>query len=275
MTPALTQALQDSKSVCIMLPKSPYLDQVAAALGLFLALKDKNPTIFCDTPMTVEFNRLIGVNKISASVGNKNLIVKLINYPLANVERVNYDVDGNDLFLAVFPQPGVLPPTKDNVQISYSGVAADTVILVGGANETHFPLLSQKDFLEMKVVHVGITDIALPGRTILSLAKAASSISEVVAGYLFEMDAVTTDDIATNLFIGLSEGTRNFTTSTVTAQTFTLAGKLLEKGARREQMKAFVPKPTPTVPAPTTSPANPNVPKSWVEPKIYKGTSVS
>lgn len=275
MTPALTQALQDSKSVCIMLPKSPYLDQVAAALSLYLALKDKNPTIFCDTPMTVEFNRLIGVNKIGSSVGNKNLIVKLINYPLANVERVNYDVDGNDLFLAVFPQPGVLPPTKDNVQISYSGVAADTVILVGGANETHFPLLTQKDFLEMKVVHVGVNDIVLPGRTILSLAKAASSISEVVAGYLFEMDAVTTDDIATNLFIGLSEATRNFTTSTVTAQTFTLAGKLLEKGARREQMKAFVPKPVPTQPAPTTMPANSNVPKSWVEPKIYKGTSAS
>ncbi len=277
MTPALSQALAESKSVCIMLPKNPYLDQVAAALSLYLALKDtKNATIFCDTQMTVEFNRLIGVNKVSSSVGNKNLIVKLINYPLANVERVNYDVDGNDLFLAVFPQPGVLPPTKDNVQISYSGVSADTVILIGGSNETHFPLLSQKDFLEMKIIHIGVLDITLPGRQILSLAKGASSISEVVAEYLFELDAVTTDDIATDLFIGLSEGTKNFTVSTVTAQTFALAGRLIEKGARREQMKAFVPKspvqPTSASAVPST---NLGVPKSWVEPKIYKGTSVS
>lgn len=275
MTPALTQALADSKSVCIMLPKNPYLDQVAAGLSLFLALKDKNAMIYCDTPMTVEFNRLIGVNKVGQTIGNKNLIVKLINYPLANVERVNYDVDGNDLFLAVFPQPGVLPPTKDNVQISYAGVAADTVILIGGANETHFPLIMQKDFLEMKVIHIGVADITLPSRQVLSLSKGSSSISEVIAGYLLEMDAVTNDDIATDLFIGLSEGTKNFTASTVTADTFSLAAKLLEKGARREQMKAFQPKPLSTgAPATNTPQSNtPAVPRSWVEPKIFKGTS--
>lgn len=272
MTPALTSALSDSKSVCIMLPKTPYFDQVAAGLSLYLALKSKNAQIYCDTPMTVEFNRLIGVNKITTQIGNKNLIVKLKDYPLANVERVNYDVDGNDLFLAVFPQPGVLPPTKENVEISYSGVAADTVILVGGANETHFPLLAQKDFMEMKIIHIGITDISLPGRQVLSLAKGSSSISEVVADYLFESDLLSSEDVSTDLFMGLSEGTRNFTSNTVTAQTFEVAAKLLQKGARREQMKTFQPK---TQTQPTSQQPDPNIPRAWVEPKIYKGTSVS
>ncbi len=275
MTPALTQALADSKSVVIMLPKNPYFDQVAAALSLYLGLKDKNATIVCDTPMTVEFNRLIGVNKVTTAVGNKNLVVKFIDYPLANVERVNYDIDGNDLFIALFPLPNVAPPSKDNIQISYSGIAADTVILIGGANETHFPLLSQKDFLEMRTIHIGITDITLPGRQVLSLAKGASSISEVVAQYLLEMGLISNGDIATNLFVGLSEGTKNFTSNTITADTFKLAGQLLEKGARREQMKTFQPKqPQPQPIGGNTNP-NPSVPRSWVEPKIYKGTSTS
>lgn len=272
MKPTLTSALAESKSVVVMLPKNPYFDQVAAALSLFLALKDKNATIMCDTPMTVEFNRLVGVNKIGSNVGNKNLIVRIVGYPAQNVERVNYDIDGNDLFLTVFPLPGMQPPAKDSVQVSYAGVSADTVIVIGGANETHFPFLSQKDFLQMKVIHIGVNDINLGGRQVLSLAKAASSLSEVVAGYLLEMEGAVNADIATNLFSGLTEGTRSFTNSTVTADTFKIAAELLKLGARREQPRPAQPaRPA----APVQNTPDPNVPRSWVEPKIYKGTSAS
>ena len=253
-----------------MLPKAPYFDQVAAGLSLFLALKDKKASIVCDTPMTVEFNKLVGVNKITAAAGSKNLVIKIADYPASQVERVNYDIDGNDLFLTVFPLPGMEPPTKESIQVNYTGISADTVILIGGANESHFPLLSQKDFVSMKIVHIGISDITLPGKQVLSLAKSASSISEVVAEYLSELENAINPDIATNLFMGLVDGTRNFTNSTVTSETFKAASDLLQKGARREQLKAFQPKPAP---APASS--DQGVPKSWNEPKIYKGTSVS
>lgn len=271
MKPILTSALAETKSLVIMLPKGPYFDQVAAALSLFLTLKDKNTTIICDTPMTVEYNRLVGVNKIASKVGNKNLVIRLTDYPAENVERVNYDVDANELFLTVFPLPGTQPPTEENIKISYAGVAADTVLLIGGGNETHFPLLAEKDFLEMKVIHIGINDINLGARQVMSLAKGGASISEVVAGYLFEAGIEVNADVATNLFMGLTEGTRNFTNSTVTAETFKIASELLAKGARREQLKAYQPPKSTTLPPQQ----DPSIPKSWVEPKIFKGTSVN
>lgn len=264
MKPSLISLLTESKQVCIMLPKNPYFDQVAAALGLYLSLKDKKPIIVCDSPMLVEFNRLIGVNKITQGAGNKNMVIKLINYPANQVERVTYDLDGNDLFLTVFPVSGVTPPTSENLSVNYSGVTADTVILIGGANETHFPLLAQKDFLEMKLIHIGINDITIAGREVSSLSRNGSTISEVVASLLEESQMPVDADTATNLFFGLTEGSKNFTGSNVSANSFQVASYLLNNGARREQMKTYEPK-TPT----------PSVPKSWVEPKIYKGTSVN
>ena len=71
--------IDGSKSILIMLPTKPFFDQVASGLGLYLSLRDKKDVqVYSTTPMTVEFNRLIGVNKISQELGNKNLIIRFV-----------------------------------------------------------------------------------------------------------------------------------------------------------------------------------------------------
>src|SRR3989344_5719320 len=94
MENSFRQIVEESKSILIILPNKPYFDQVAAGLSLFLSLRgSRNTQITSVSPMTVEFNRLIGVNKISQEVGNKNLVIRFTDYKASDIERVSYDIE--------------------------------------------------------------------------------------------------------------------------------------------------------------------------------------
>ena len=81
MDKSLKSLIDPANSVLILLPTKPYFDQVAAGLGLFLALKDeKEVNISCPSEMLVELNRLIGINQVSKDLGNKNLVISFSDY---------------------------------------------------------------------------------------------------------------------------------------------------------------------------------------------------
>jgi len=284
--------IEKSGTILILLPKDPYLDQVAAGLSLFLVLRDnKNISIACPSPMLVEFNRLVGIDKVTPDVGNKNLVFKVKSFSPDNVERVTYDIDtAGEIQLVVIPKPGQKPPTKDQVQITYSGISADTVILIGGMNESHFPAVNNKDLLESKLIHIGTHELKVrDGKEILSFARPASSVSEITADLIKEGGYEYNADLSTNLLIGIQEGSKNFTHKNITASTFELVAKLMKKGGKFMPPQSAQSRPTfaasPLRPAfginplerPQGESVNPaSAPKSWIQPpKILKGTSVS
>ena len=284
MQDSFASLINSSKSVLILLPTKPYLDQAAAGLALYLALREqKDVTIACPTPMTVEFNRLVGINKVTADPGSKNMVIRFVDYNARNIERISSEVEGNGLYMVVIPNPGAKAPAKENVEISFSGVASDIVILVGGVNESHYPQLSTKDFMGTKLVHVGTRSLAISAdKNILSFARPASSVSEVVASLIEEMGVSGDADIATNLLMGIEEGSRQFKGPDVTAETFELIATLLKKGGQRLPERVEKREFSPILQAPPVStpqsveeesPKEP--PKDWLEPKIYKGTSIS
>lgn len=262
--------------------------------------------------MTVEFNRLVGVNKISQELGNKNLIIKFADYKANDIERVSYDIENRQFRLTVIPKPGITAPQKEQIGLSYSGVSSDTVILVGGTNISHFPALSSKDMLGAKIVHIGTKELSVnQGKQLLSFAQPASTVSEIVATLIKAASLSLDSDIATNLLMGIEEGSNKFTSPQVTAQTFMLISELMQAGGRRQQGRStikatdFLPgaipgklpqsiQPGQTQTQPQTQSAwgqnqlqnkvkdnnkkeegLGKAPKDWLEPKIYKGTSVS
>ena len=290
METSFSSLVDSASSVLILVPEKPYFDQVAAGLSLYLALRDrKNTSISCSSPMIVEFNRLVGVNKITSELGNKNMVIKLLGYNPRAVERVSAEVEGSELNLVVIPKPGTPPPKKDQVIISYSGVSADTVILIGGANASHFPQIEGKDLAGAKLLHVGTRAITLgSGKEPISFAKPGSSISEVIATLINESGFSLDPDMATNLLRGIEEGSRDFKGPDVTAQTFEIVATLMKAGGNRIPQRAPTPAfrppapniaPTPLTPAPQVEAVEPEPPKEppkdWLEPKIYKGTSIS
>lgn len=295
MENTLKTIVDQAKSVLILLPTRPYFDQVAAGLSLYLAIRgEKEAVVTSASPMTVEFNRLVGVNKITQDLGNKNLIIRFSNYEANNIEKVSYDVDNREFRLSIIPKQGVSAPTKEQAEITYSGVSADTIILVGGINETHFPALSSNELAGAKIAHVGSKPLALPaGRNIISLARSASSASEVAAGLLKESGYKIEGDIATNLVMGIEEGSNKFSSSEVTAETFQIFAELMRaggqrmaniKGQRASVSPRVIPGRLPKQPVQQVQPSREktqietqkeNAPKDWLQPKIYKGTNIS
>lgn len=283
MENSLSSIIQSANSILILLPLKPYFDQVAAALALYLSLREKKQTsISCPTPMIVEVNRLVGVNKITSELGNKNLSMKFVGYKANDIERVSYDIENGEFKLTVIPKPGLPSPKKEQVELSYSGVSADMVILVGGANDSHFPALSSKDLLGAKLVHIGTRILSLPGdKSVLSFAKPSSSISEVVTTLINENGLLLDSDIATNLVMGIEEGSNHFSNPEVTAATFEIFANLLKAGGQRtssqKTQKGFFPPDNFSQEDFRTEKieTKEEAPKDWLEPKIFKGTSIS
>lgn len=302
----LKQELENSKSIVILLSKNPYLDQVAAGLSLYLTLEksEKNINIACPSPMLVEYNRLVGVNKIVSGLGDKNLVIKFKGYPAQNIEKVTYDIEEEEFRLSIIPKADASSPTQDQVTIDYAGVSADTIILIGGGNESHFPDLKNEKFANAKLIHIGKQDVsATSSREVVSFTKQSSSVSEIVAEIIKEFNPKFTEDIATNLLMGIREGSRDFSHSWVNADTFKLASELMSAGGKShfanaslgaQQDKNAFNKPDlkksegikkteePKVDKPVhengqtngeASPPPPPAPASWLEPKIFKGTT--
>lgn len=264
-----------AKSLLIILPVNSTFDTVASATSLYLALSQeagKEINIYSPSQMIVEYNRLVAVDKIKTEIGNKNLAITFRDYNPQGIEKVSWDIDNGEFKLTVVPKPGVTSPTSDQVQVSYSGVAADLVILVGGKDENDFPIIKGEDLSKVNLVHVGISQMNIGGRTMSSFATAGSSISEVVANLVKANGYKLEADIATNLLMGIEKTTGEFTAPNVTADTFLLVSELMRAGGRRfsdGRVEAT------SFPAGAIPGGQGQTPSSWLEPKIFKGTSVS
>lgn len=298
--------VESATSVLILLPTKPYFDQVAAGLSLYLSLKEKKEvTISASSPMMVGFNRIIGIDKIVTEVGNKNLTIKFAGYDAGNIEKVSYDIENGEFRLTVVPKIGFNSPTKEQLDLSYAGVASDLVILIGGANDTHFPLLSSEDVIGAKIVHIG-TRVMASSREVMSFAKPGSSTSELIANLIRENGFSIDADTATNLVMGIEEGSNNFGSNEVTPETFETFAHLLRSGGVRSPKTKLNPTNFPAGSIPTqpfSIPAQPqvkpnirqvmqqietvspdtegtpeveqdiNAPDDWLQPKVYKGAS--
>lgn len=299
MDNSFSQLLDSANSILIILPTKPYFDQVAAGLSLYLSLHDKKEvSINCPSPMMVGFNRLIGVNKIVSEVGNKNLVIKFSNYDATNIEKVSYDIENGEFKLTVVPKVGLNAPQKEQLDLNYSGLSADLVILVGGANDTHFPILNSPDFSVSKLVHIG-TRVLTTNREVMSLSKPGSSTSEIIAELIKSSELPIDPDIATNLIMGIEEGSSHFESSEVRPETFEMFAYLLRSGGRRMPKTklspmSFPPGSIPGMPMKVQKDAavipafseqvNPDEdgtneseqdltpPDDWLQPKVFKGT---
>lgn len=276
MEPSLNSLISGAKSILILLPTNPHFDHVAAALSLYLSFSAKKETaIACPTPMLVEFNRLVGVDKVVPELGNKNLIIRFENYPVNDLEKVSYEIENGEIKIKVEPKTGLLAPKKENVSFNYAGIAADLVILVGGGHDGHFPHLQNADIKSAKCAHIGVRSLTISTDTnVVSLASSSSSVSELVTKFLKEANFEIDGDIATNLLMGIEEGSRGFSTAEVTADTFAKVSELMRLGGKRvsrDQMPDKRDFPPGAIPGVQLQKPKAN-PKSWYEPKVYKGS---
>ena len=236
-TEDLTKAVEAAKDVLVLIRDNPKLDHVASALSLYLALKasGKSVTVASSTQMRVEFNRLVAVNKITTSIGNRNLIVSF-PYVKDSIEKVSYNVDESRFNLVVQPKPGFPSLESDKVEYSYSGAEADLVFVVGAQKLEDLGVLYQAErnlFDKATIVNIDAAPTNTKFGQINLVWSEFSSASEVVVQIIEKLEFKLDQDMATNLLAGLNEATQNFQRFNVKASAFEVAAKLMQAGGKK------------------------------------------
>ncbi|OGV91341.1 hypothetical protein A2783_05195 [Microgenomates group bacterium RIFCSPHIGHO2_01_FULL_45_11] len=304
----LKEALAKANDIYMLIAENPNPDTVAGALALYLSLKEvgKNVLVGCQSPMRVEFSRLVGVDKVTTKIGSRNLVISF-DYYQDSIDKVSYHVEGKMFNLMVQPKTGAKPLNPANVKYSYSGAAADMVFIVGATtldNLGDLYRLERKLFDEAYTVGVSRFQVAAYAQTMVTDPQ-ASSVSEVVFQLVKALELSVSGDSASNLLFGIEYATQSFSAATTSATVFEAVAELLKAGGRRQfpavtvgEKKAVVGEPSQvrvTEPAadrgvmkpmtPAMSAKNPpqgvttqnqsddKPPEEWLQPKIFRGST--
>ncbi len=233
----IKKSLTGAKEILIIIRDNPRVDHVASALSLYLSLKDAGKSVFiaCATEMRVEFNRLVGVDKISAQIGNRNLVISF-PYVKDSIEKVSYNVDEANFNLVIQPKVGFPSLDSTKVQYSYSGASADLVFIVGAQKLEDlgtFYLNERKLFEQATLINLDASPVNTRFAPLNLVWAEYVSCAEMVTDLLSQLGLKLTEDIATNLLAGLNEATQNFQRFNIKAGTFEMAARLMKAGGKR------------------------------------------
>lgn len=244
--------LEGAKSILIAISANPTLDNVASGLALYLALSTagKQVSLVCPTPMTVELNHLIGVDKIASSVNSgsgRNLVISF-PYEEGSIEKVSYNIENDTFNLVIEPREGFSQITQEMMRYTYSGGNTDIIVTLGIAKMfdlDHFYSANQNFFNEKTIINIDINQQNTNFGKVNLVDSSVSCTSELMTTLISQLGLTYQEDIATNLLTGLTDGSSNFASAATTAMTFEAAAICLKNGAR---------KPGSTSPRPSVSP---------------------
>jgi nanoRNase/pAp phosphatase (c-di-AMP/oligoRNAs hydrolase) len=229
--------LSSAENILILFPGQVKFDQVASALALFLGFQEinKNVSVLSPKPVTVGFSSLVGIDKVSTQLGNKNLQVSF-EYEEEAVDKVSYHIDEENrkFNLVVQPKKGVKPLRPESVSFSYTGVEADLIIVIGAHSlEDMEQIYFAQEELYKETPTISINTYETNFGTVKLSTAGSASFCEVMAYLLQELEIEVSSDMATNLLGGIESATNNFQAYSTSADTFEIAGRLLRLGARR------------------------------------------
>jgi hypothetical protein len=227
-------AIDEAKSILIVLPENPSQDAVASALALYLTLgaTGKQVSTVASTKPLVRDSHLVGLDKISSEVGGNNLVITF-NLAEDAVDKVTSNTEGGHLNLVISPKKDGKPITPQDLSFSSSGSAADLIIVVGADSLTQIGALYEKEielFEKSKIVNFGNRKGSFGS---IDMTDPSSSNSELTTALIQELHFPMNRDIAGNLMIGIESATQGLSSPDMTADTFEALAVLYRNGARR------------------------------------------
>jgi nanoRNase/pAp phosphatase (c-di-AMP/oligoRNAs hydrolase) len=233
-----------AKTALVVVPNLS-IDSLSSGLALALSLKKNNiePKVFCPQKPDDNYSKLSGLELVTDNFSQNDLIVTL-DYPVDQIETVNYNQDNGKLNLVIQTKPGSPKVTQNQILVNNQSGVADVNFILG--DET---LLGDK----ADIVNSGTWVQISPTNNVRPWAKASlvdqdAPYSEIFT-FLLPMLGLNFDaDIAKDLLIGLRVATQSFSIN-VSPETFE-AGAVCLRATQ----------PAMTNPNQSTIPNNPSVP---------------
>lgn len=221
----INQLITGTQDITIFCGNNFDSDAIASALALYLSLSKlgKNVSVVTPKQVTVEFAKYVGIDKITHELLPRKFIVSL-NEVVGNVDKVSHYLEDNRLNIVIHTLPGAKRFTSDDVSFRYDKPNNQLLIMVGvdelndlGSIYTQEQeLFSNSDILVINKTNsnLKIAGIAIFGKL---------TISEAVVSLIGQLKLPIDVDIANNLFLGIADGTDNFKSETITADSLEAA----------------------------------------------------
>ena len=291
----IKEAIDRYNNIAIATAKDPSVDEMGAALSLYLSLKDLGKSLSIATPNDplVEVSSLVGIDEVKKTLGQEggDLVVSF-PYKEGEIEKVSYTRDENYLNIVVKAGgEGGLSFSEKDIKFSRGSKAPELLFIIGAPRVSDLGQLFDPAVLKDTIVvnidnkaeNQGFGDIVM-------VSSRLSSISEAVANLIVSLNLKMDLDIAQNLMLGIATATENFQSEKTSPLAFEMAGILLRQGALRPTVTSQRRKMNiPLEEEKSKEQAKPkivkkfeeneeeqslqNPPEDWLEPKIYKGST--
>lgn len=231
----LVAKLKDAQNVLVTVSKDPSVDQLAAAIGLTLALSklDKHATAVYSgkTPSVIEFLK----PEKTLETNTDSLRDFIIALDKAKADKLRYKVE--DEMVRIFITPYRTSISQNDLQFSQGDFNVDVVVALGVQAQADLDSAVQA---HGRILHdAAVTTVSISGQselgTINLLKPEASSLCEVVSAVVKDIDKDVFDgQIATALLTGIVAMTDRFCNERTTPETMNISAVLMSAGANQQ-----------------------------------------
>ncbi|HEX7041990.1 MAG TPA: hypothetical protein VF189_01960 [Patescibacteria group bacterium] len=239
----LFQRLKDlvtqHQAIGIVVPPNPTHDEMAAGLGMYLALKQmgKAVSIACPTDPTVAISSLVGIDKVQRALsGSGGDLVVTFPYREGEIEKVSYTVDNGQLNIVVKAGQNGLSFNQSDVQFRQGGAMPTLLFTMGVIDMSQVSnVVNPAEMTNVTVVNLDNKQNNTGFGDVVHVSPRFSSISEMVADFLtllepqIELDVDTSQD----LLSGILSANNDFQNGQGSYLAFEMTGILMKKGAVR------------------------------------------
>lgn len=233
----LKDLISKNQTVGIAVGKNLGIDEMAAALSLFLSLKNdgKNVNIVCPTEPLVEHSSLVGIDKVQRDfeLQGGDMTVSF-PYQEGEIEKISYTLENGLLNIIVKAGQDGLSFNEKDVMFKRSEGYPTLLFVIGTSRLSDLDRIYDAQALkDTTVVNIdnksdnqGYGDISI-------VTPNSSSISEKITDLMLSMGLNIDIDTAQNLLTGIEKATNNFQSSRTSPLAFEMTGELIRKGAVR------------------------------------------
>lgn len=239
---AIRQIISRNEPIAVVCAERPTLDEMAAALSLYLALSDsgKNVSIVSPQEPLVEVSSLVGIDKVKRSFdgGKSGDLTVSFPYQEGEIDKISYTLEGGFLNIIVKASQMGLTFSEKDVIFKRSGDTPSVIFTVGVRGLSDLtPIFNLGEVKNTTIINIDNNPNNQGYGEIVLINPQASSLSEEVANLILSLDLRLDVDASQNILSGIQSATNNFSNPKTSALAFEMAGICMRNGARRGQRK--------------------------------------
>lgn len=233
--------LERSKRPVILLSNGANADDFASALGVCALLEKLEKPVELVSPggnIPKSLSFLESPMIVKGDIQNIRKLTLRVNAKQAKVDELSYNMEGDELHIHLLPKSGTW--NLDDVKIDTHSYKHDLIIAIGASDLSMFGDLydTYSDFFnQTPIINIDHNSANEHFGQVNLIDMSAVSCSEICYDTFIRIDEGLVDEqIATLFLTGMIYKTRSFKTDNVTPRTLKIAGDLITKGARREEI---------------------------------------